>query len=76
MAEDEHHQPTKDDELEHVFKIIQTHLPKETANIEEIMVIFPTRRENSMNTVLTQEMIRFNRLLHRILSTIVDLKDA
>ena len=33
-------------------------------------------RENSMNTVLTQELIRFNRLLSKILSTLQDLKDA
>ena len=44
--------------------------------MEIVTQIFPVIRENSMNTVLTQELIRFNNLLKKILTTMEDLKLA
>ena len=44
--------------------------------MDQVSVLFPVIRENSMNTVLTQELIRFNRLLSRVLTTLDDLKAA
>ena len=44
--------------------------------MEQVMILFPVMRENSMNTVLTQELIRFNRLLSKILQTLDDLQAA
>lgn len=43
---------------------------------EEALVRFPTRYEESMNTVLVQEMQRFNRLLSVIRTTLRDLLKA
>ena len=44
--------------------------------MDEVQLRFPVIRENSMNTVLTQEAIRFNNLLNKILMTLDDLKAA
>lgn len=44
--------------------------------MEIVTQLFPVVRENSMNTVLTQELIRFNNLLNKILTTMEDLKLA
>lgn len=41
--------------------------------MDTVTTMFPVKRENSMNTVLTQELIRFNRLLATILKTLEDL---
>lgn len=51
-------------------------LPKKLIDMDEVTVLFPVSRENSMNTVLTHELIRFNRLLSRILTTLEDLRLA
>jgi len=45
-------------------------------DVEAALKKFPTRYEESMNTVLVQEMERFNRLLGIINSTLVDLRKA
>ena len=52
MAVEENVRP-EDELLSQICSDIVYQLPKEPVNIEEIMVIFPTLRENSMNTVLT-----------------------
>lgn len=44
--------------------------------MDEVQVLFPVVRENSMNTVLTHELMRFNRLLSKILTTLDDLRAA
>ena len=51
-------------------------LPKKLVDMDEVTVLFPVSRRNSMNTVLTHELIRFNRLLSRILTTLEDLRLA
>lgn len=45
-------------------------------NLEEALIKFPTKYEESMNTVLVQEMERFNNLLKVIKSTLVELQKA
>jgi len=69
------HKP-EDELLQHICDEIAVKLPKELVNLEEVMVLFPVVRENSMNTVLTQELIRFNRLHSKILTTLAELKAA
>ena len=44
--------------------------------LAEIMEKYPVKYEESMNTVLVQEVIRYNRLLKVIHSTLVDLRKA
>ena len=44
--------------------------------MDEVQVLFPVVRENSMNTVLTHELMRFNCLLSKILTTLDDLRAA
>ncbi len=44
--------------------------------LAEIMEKYPVKYEESMNTVLVQEVIRYNRLLKVIHSSLVDLRKA
>lgn len=44
--------------------------------IEDIYKIYPTLYEESMNTVLIQELIRYNKLLEIMISTIKNAKKA
>ncbi|XP_033114673.1 dynein heavy chain 3, axonemal-like isoform X5 [Anneissia japonica] len=45
-------------------------------NLEEVKAKYPVRYEESMNTVLLQELIRFNRLISVIRSSLVDIRKA
>jgi len=45
-------------------------------NIEDVNRLKPVVRENSMNTVITQDVLRYNRLIERIYSTVNKLKRA
>jgi len=45
-------------------------------NLEHTMVKYPTMYEESMNTVLIQELTRFNVLIRTIHSTLVDIQKA
>ncbi|GJQ73710.1 DNAH3 [Trypoxylus dichotomus] len=45
-------------------------------NVEEVSKRYPVMYENSMNTVLRQELIRFNRLIRVVKSTMVDMVKA
>ena len=49
-------------------------LPKKLVDMDEVHKRFPVCRQNSMNTVLTHELNRFNRLLDRILVTLENLR--
>ncbi|XP_022099330.1 dynein heavy chain 3, axonemal-like isoform X3 [Acanthaster planci] len=45
-------------------------------NVEEVKTKFPVRYEESMNTVLVQELIRFDRLITVIRSSLLDIRRA
>ncbi|XP_071960977.1 dynein axonemal heavy chain 3-like [Antedon mediterranea] len=45
-------------------------------NLEEVKAKYPVRYEESMNTVLLQELIRFNRLISVIRSSLVNIRKA
>ena len=45
-------------------------------DIERILVAYPTKFEDSMNTILTQEVERFNNLLKLVKSTLHDVQRA
>ena len=45
-------------------------------DIEKAIIKYPVKYEDSMNTVLTQEMIRFNRLISELKTTLVDVQKA
>ncbi|OXB58804.1 hypothetical protein ASZ78_016002 [Callipepla squamata] len=45
-------------------------------DVEEVMKMYPVRYEESMNTVLRQELIRFNRLTEVIRSSLVNIGKA
>lgn len=44
--------------------------------IEDIYKLYPTLYEESMNTVLIQELIRYNRLLEIMISSLKNAKKA
>lgn len=66
----------EDEQLESICRDIRDVLPDTDIDIDTVMVLFPTRRDNSMNTVLTQEVMRFNKLYVTIIQTLDDLKKA
>lgn len=45
-------------------------------DIEKVEIMYPVRFEESMNTVLTQECMRFNRLTNTIKTSLVDVQKA
>jgi dynein heavy chain len=66
---------SSDDVIIELASDILSKLPKEF-DIEQISQKFPVSYDESMNTVLIQEMIRFNRLLAVILSSLTNLQKA
>lgn len=44
--------------------------------MEDINRLKPVKRENSLNTVVTQDALRYNRLISKIYSTVNNLKRA
>lgn len=45
-------------------------------NEKQIGIDYATNYNESMNTVLTQEVIRYNRLLSVMIQTLIDVKKA
>ncbi len=45
-------------------------------DIEKALILFPVKYEESMNTVLTQELIRFNRLIEVVTFSLRDVQKA
>ena len=58
-----------------LVKNILNDFPKEY-QIDDIIKIFPVEYTESMNTVLTQELTRFNKLIAIIRSSLNDIKKA
>jgi dynein heavy chain len=50
-------------------------IPK-PVDIEQVMSVYPVQYEQSMNTVIIQEIIRYNRLLRTIINSLNDLLKA
>mmetsp|Transcript_5462 Transcript_5462/g.6714 ORF Transcript_5462/g.6714 Transcript_5462/m.6714 type:complete len:163 (-) Transcript_5462:1214-1702(-) len=74
-AKDEQKRP-EDEMMSAIINDITLILPNKLVDMDEVTVLFPVVRENSMNTVLTHELMRFNRLLSKILTTLDDLRAA
>ena len=45
-------------------------------DIEKALIMYPVRYDESMNTVLTQELIRFNRLIEEVTVTLREVQKA
>jgi dynein heavy chain len=61
--------------LDELAKEIASKVPKEF-DIEKAIIKFPVQYNESMNTVLTQEMIRFNKLISTVTSSLADVQKA
>jgi len=61
--------------LEDLAREIAARIPAQF-DIEKTMILFPVRYDESMNTVLTQELIRFNRLIETVTITLRDVQKA
>ncbi|EGR31445.1 hypothetical protein IMG5_109350, partial [Ichthyophthirius multifiliis] len=61
--------------LNNLCNNILTDFP-EIYNLDEIQEKYPVKYEESMNTVLTQELTRFNKLIKVIRSSLFDIKKA
>lgn len=66
---------SRDDVVDALAKDIEDRLPK-AFDVEAAGEKYPVLYENSMNTVLVQELIRFNKLLAKVRSTLADVRKA
>ena len=67
--------PSEEETIEMVAIDVLAKLPA-NFDMEEAMIKYPVRWEESMNTVLCQELIRFNKLSSVIRSSLIDIKKA
>lgn len=66
---------SEDEVLENLCDSLLNELPKEFS-VEDVVRLKPVMRENSLNTVITQDVLRYNRLIVKIYSTVNNLKRA
>ncbi|XP_023791251.1 dynein heavy chain 1, axonemal [Cyanistes caeruleus] len=66
---------SREEIVEEVSKDILAKLP-EPMNVQEVIQKYPLLYEESMNTVLVQEVIRYNKLLDEVASSLRDLLKA
>ncbi|XP_071830856.1 dynein axonemal heavy chain 1-like isoform X2 [Apostichopus japonicus] len=66
---------SREEVIEEAAKSILNKVPK-PMNLERVIQLHPVKYEESMNTVLIQEVIRYNRLLSTIHQTLNDLLKA
>lgn len=64
---------SRDEIIEEIATMVQGKTP-ELFDIEEIQKKYPTLYEESMNTVLVQELIRYNRLLKVMKESLINLQ--
>ncbi len=64
-----------DEILEDIASDIDRRLPSQY-DIEKARVLYPVRFDESMNTVLTEELLKFNKLLGRMSSSLKDVRKA
>ena len=65
----------REDIIFDIAESIQMKTP-DAFNIEEVMKKYPTDYNESMNTVLVQELVRYNRLLEIMKESLFNLKKA
>lgn len=63
------------DQLGDLSRDISLKIP-ELYDIEKALILFPVRYDESMNTVLTQELLRFNKLTDRIKVSLREVQKA
>ncbi|RYG67805.1 hypothetical protein EON64_06640 [archaeon] len=61
--------------LDELARDIEARVPPQF-DIEKALIMFPVRYEESMNTVLTQELIRFNRLINEVSVSLREVQKA
>lgn len=66
---------SKETVIDNLAKEILEKLPNDF-NVEEVMLKYPTLYEESMNTVLAQEMIRYNRLTSVMRPSLINVRKA
>ena len=66
---------TKDEIVAETAKDIESRCP-DVINIDSLMKQYPTTYEESMNTVLVQEAIRYNKLLNMMKQSLKDIQKA
>ncbi|RUS78759.1 hypothetical protein EGW08_013475 [Elysia chlorotica] len=66
---------SREEIIENAAQDILEHIPK-AVNLSAVMEKYPVLYEQSMNTVLVQEVIRYNRLLSVIHQSLMDLQKA
>lgn len=66
---------SRDDQLLQMSSTIENQLPP-LIDVEAVQMKYPLRYEESMNTVLVQECIRYNKLLGEMKRTLPELKKA
>lgn len=67
---------TQEELIAKACRTIIDKLPRTAFDVQEIQKKFPINRENSMNTVLLQEIMRFNKLYYLITKTIEKILQA
>ena len=66
---------SREDVITEIANFVQSKTP-EVLPIHEIQKMYPTSYEESMNTVLVQEVIRYNRLLEVMKENLINVKKA
>ena len=66
---------SRDDIIIEIANYMETNTPK-SFNFEEIFNLYPTSYKESMNTVLVQEIIRYNKLLICMKISLINVKKA
>ena len=66
---------SREERIEEIATYVQSRTP-EVMPSDEIFLKYPTSYQESMNTVLVQEIIRYNRLLKIMIESLINVKKA